>query len=310
MVSGRIFCHDFNTLTIRVDADKLVKASIPSTTNENPLTEDQLFGNIYIIFLGGYETGAWALTFSIIMLAIRLDIQAEFHADLDRALKEHNASLTDPSSWSYRDILPSLLSGYAGAILQETNRLYGALPVAPKTNASTAQPIRLKSGSGEKDCVIPPHTSVNLFISAAARNPKYWPEASVRPTREPKTEVEKRELEAEGEPYPVSTFDPRLWLKSKGKESFTPVPGSYYPFSGGSRPCVGKRFAEIEIVAVLASMFAEYQVELEPVEGEGDEKIGMEKARLRAIKEMSTNVGFIPAIKLTGKVPLRFVKRR
>jgi len=43
---------------------------------------------------------------------------------------------------------------------------------------------------------------------------------------------------------------------------FRPAKGAYIPFSDGPRACLGRRFAQVEILAALAVIFQKYSVEL------------------------------------------------
>lgn len=47
-----------------------------------------------------------------------------------------------------------------------------------------------------------------------------------------------------------------------------PVPGSFGPFSDGARGCLGRKFAEVEMVAILATIFKEYKVDIQCQPGE------------------------------------------
>jgi cytochrome P450 len=132
-----------------------------------------------------------------------------------------------------------------------------------------------------KDCVIAPGTFINLNTVCAHRNPKYWPAGPPRP---------------EGPLHPFNTendleeFKPERWFvssdanKSKAAAEqlaqdadkdtgvdlspdtaasmFRPPKGAYIPFSEGFRACLGRRFAQVEILAALAVVFKEHSVEL------------------------------------------------
>jgi cytochrome P450 len=52
-------------------------------------------------------------------------------------------------------------------------------------------------------------------------------------------------------------FNPDRWLKPC-------KPGSYTPFSGGARDCIGKHFAELESVTALAVLLQTYEFEIDP----------------------------------------------
>lgn len=57
----------------------------------------------------------------------------------------------------------------------------------------------------------------------------------------------------------------------------TPLQGAYAPWSGGARVCPGKKFGQVEFVAIMATLFQNYRVEPVPVGAES-----MESARSRA----------------------------
>lgn len=54
----------------------------------------------------------------------------------------------------------------------------------------------------------------------------------------------------------VDEFDPSRWEKPI-------VPGSYLPFSGGARDCLGKHFAELESVVALAVLLKTFDFEID-----------------------------------------------
>ena len=193
-----------------------------------------------------------------------------------------------------------MLDGYVGAVMNETLRLFGVLPFHPKTTREA--PITLTLG--DREYVVPPDTLILMNTSATHRNPKFWPSAV------PKGR--------DGPPYPVASFDPRQWMQNGSVEdgntnSFSPRPGSWIPFFEGHRACVGKRFAQAQFCAVIASIFRYYGVELVVGNGTlgGDEPQGSvwERARNVAEKELSDRVSCLMSLKMTGTIPIRFVKR-
>ncbi len=99
---------------------------------------------------------------------------------------------------------------------------------------------------------------------------------------------------------------------------FRPVKGAYMPFSEGPRACPGRRFAEVEVTAVLASVFKQYSIELGVrmwVSDEELDKISKKqkrdiyaKAQDRARKLIGGSQ-MLFTLKMEGdKVPVRFVK--
>ena len=121
----------------------------------------------------------------------------------------------------------------------ESLRLYGPVTGIPKyTNAST---LSLKvDGQIHK---IPPDTVLTINTSALHTLPQHWGYDSLdwRPTRWiEKAPSSKGGLEAE--------------------TIFEPVPGSYLPWSAGPRVCPGRKFSQVEFVAVLATLLREHKV--------------------------------------------------
>ena len=47
-----------------------------------------------------------------------------------------------------------------------------------------------------------------------------------------------------------------------------PTKGSYSPWSDGPQNCLGKKFAQVELVAVIACLLQGHKVQVVPAEGE------------------------------------------
>jgi cytochrome P450 len=68
---------------------------------------------------------------------------------------------------------------------------------------------------------------------------------------------------------------PELWSHPEAfdPERFSPersqgiVPGAYVPFGRGARLCIGRRFGELEVKAIVVALLQRYEVELEPAQG-------------------------------------------
>lgn len=244
--------------------------------------------------MGGHETSANTLTYAITLLACRPDIQKAMQSDIDSIIGSRS---TD--QWSYESDLPKLLEGWVGAVMNETLRLYTVIPFLPKKTSETPKSITLNG----REYTVPADTLILANTSATHRNPKYWPSAV------PKA--------GDGPPYPVSSFDPARWLRTESEGGatacFSPAPGSFIPFADGPRACMGKRFAQAQFCAVMASIFKHCSVELateySKVTAKGAKAAPVGSAISSAERELSDGVGFMMSLKMEGTVPLRLVKR-
>jgi len=98
------------------------------------------------------------------------------------------------------------------------------------------------------------------------------------------------------------------------KKFLTPKKGSFIPYSIGQRECIGKRFAQIEMLVVIAVIFRDWSVELVV---DGEEKIpavnmkdAWEETRERAIRHLKSGMEHYMTMQLKkGLIPLRIVKR-
>ncbi len=73
---------------------------------------------------------------------------------------------------------------------------------------------------------------------------------------------------------------------------YKPIRGSYIPWAEGARNCPGKKFAQVEFVAVIVKLLSEYRVRVVPESGETIERArnrvveAVEDSRLRLTLQM------------------------
>lgn len=293
-------------------------------TGEQPkMTDEMIKGNAFIIIVAGHETTANTLHFTLCELANNPAAQRALQADVDR-LFGHD---TDPSTWNYEKNINALCASNVAACMNEALRLIPSVVDIPKhVSPGQEQAITM---DGEKH-VLPEKTMIILNTVGVHRNPKYWPT--------------KQKSGFSGEPNDLDEFLPERWYRPsltkaadaqededaedfggfKGRDTseqlYRPVRGSFIPFSDGARSCLGRRIAQVEMLAALAVLFQKYSIELAVDEWASDEEVaGMtpqqrkevyEKARTKS-RETIRQATSMLTLKLHGKlkVPVRLVKR-
>ncbi len=120
----------------------------------------------------------------------------------------------------------------------------------PKYSNDRSQTLRV----GERLITIDQDTMVTPSLLAMHTHPKYWKQDPLvwRPSRW------------------ISSGDPgkELGARLEREEIFVPVKGTYFPWSDGQQNCPGKKFAQVEFVAVVACLLQEHRVRLFGQSGE------------------------------------------
>jgi len=116
---------------------------------------------------------------------------------------------------------------------------------------------------GNKTLMIPPNTRIIPNMTTLQTLPRYWGEDS---------------LEWKPSCWIVSTpastpFTAQIATLSYHKETLrTPTKGSYIAWSDGTRPCPGKKFSQVEFVAIMVSLFNGHRAEVVPEGGETEKE--------------------------------------
>lgn len=311
------------------------ESSSVSQGSPDGFTDSEILGNAFLLIVAGHETSANAVHFALVYLAMHPPSQRNLQADIDSML--HDA---DPRDWDYERDFPRISGGMTGAVLNEILRLIPPVLGIPKS-AVTTQTLTVEGG---RQITIPP-CDIILDLPAVHRNPKYWP---FKPPREP----EDLECPLSNPDDDLGEFRPERWLlqplgngqandavKMAGQENakaeasdgpgpnttadmsaslLRPPRGAYLPFSDGHRSCLGRRFAQVEVMVILAVFFQTYSVELAvPESDESVEKMDSEerkkiwsKARKLAKHKIRHETRSVLTHRLFGTtIGMRFVRR-
>ncbi|RMZ26156.1 hypothetical protein D0859_09785 [Hortaea werneckii] len=293
-----------------------------SPTNKQLLTDDEILGNAFVFILAGHETAANTIHFSLLFLALHPASQRRLQKDLDQILGEKHIS-----EWDYEEDVPKLFGSMCGAVMNEELRLIPPVVGIPKsTPEGKPQGMTL----GGKPVTVPGGCNITLNTAALHRNPRYWPHSSeedlleFRPERwvveEEKGGEKKKEEQQAYATEEGLDFDGPDKRADTSASLFRPAKGAYIPFSDGYRSCLGRRFAQVEILAVLAVIFKNWSVELDVGEYLSDQELATAlnevkreawgKAKSRSEDLLRNGMMTIITIQMrSGKVPMRFVRR-
>ena len=166
----------------------------------------------------------------------------------------------------------------------EVLRLYNPLPGVIKSTGQTPSTIAI----AEKEITIPAGVRVILHTDAIHTLPRYWGADALE-------------------------WRPQRWIVSSGlgksgledETLLTPPPGAYAPWSGGARVCPGKKFGQVEFVAIMAMLFHHHMIEPVPMQGEN-----MDSARKKALSTVNDS-GMILLLQMLNpeKVGVRWIRR-
>ncbi|KUJ09553.1 cytochrome P450 [Mollisia scopiformis] len=309
------------------------KASARGGVTQPGLTDTEVLGNLFVFIVAGHETSASSLYMTILLLALHPHVQKHLQEVLEHILQGR-----PPSEWDYEQDLPPLMNSFLTAVWNEELRLVSPVLSIPKVVASSPQEVLING----RYTILPPDMTIRLCVSAVHVNPKYW---SHGPPSDPANPIfchdnldndmeefnPHRWMRPEASPLPTPEWDsfkdgsmpntPTSGTSSTQRYNRLrfPTKGSFIPFSEGQRSCLGKRFAQIEILTALAVIFSQYSVELAVDDWANDEEVKnmtrvqrqetWNKAAKRARYNWQNKLTCAITVQMasSGHVPLRFV---
>jgi cytochrome P450 len=290
------------------------------------LSQTDIIGNAFVLIIAGHETTANSVHFALMMLAMAPGSQRRLQKEIESIFGD-----TPPEDWDYDSCINKCLGGMIGAVLNEELRLMPPVISIPKSVRKDQDQTIVVKG---KKHVLPKGAFINVNAVSVQRNPNYWPSRGPsKISRRPNDLddfIPERWLVKEGTRSDIDTLDQSdsgeedfggFTGETSAAELYRPVRGSFIPFSDGPRSCLGRRLAQVEVVAVLSVIFQKYSIELavdrwatdEEVEKMGkQERIELyKKARLRAEETLKTATTRITLKLHEGEtfIPVRVVRK-
>jgi cytochrome P450 len=240
----------------------LLEAVQDEPGGEGALSDEELIGNMFIFLFGGHETTTYTLCFSLALLALYPDEQERLYQHINGVMSG-GSSLNGIPAYEDMSRFTRVL-----AVLYETLRLFPTVTYIPKVAAQdTTLTVRNVDG-GETTFPVPSGTEINIHVPGLHYNPRYWKE-----------------------PH---KFIPDRFLGDWPKDAFI-------PFGQGARACLGKRFFEIEGIAVLTMLVSRYKIEVKEEPAFALETFEERYARITAFNQGLTTSSL--------RVPLVFKRR-
>lgn len=257
---------------------RALRPDIPGQGNEIPsasarvkkggLSIDEILGNSFVINFAGHDTVLLTLTFALTLLAV--------HPEVQEWLCQEVITISDgrlTSEWNYG--LFSKLNRCQAVIL-ETLRVFAPITGIPKVASDKAPSLRI----GDRLLTIPPGTEIFPLLLGVQTDAKYWKD-----------------------PY---KWRPSRWIlhDDNGHEKLlVPRKGTFFPWSEGPQNCVGKKYSQVEGVAVLACLFRRHRLRVEAKAGETQEQA---RIRVRSCAE-DVNYNLLLRMNHPERVKLRCI---
>ncbi|KAA8569039.1 hypothetical protein EYC84_000712 [Monilinia fructicola] len=281
--------HGSNLMTSLVRASQ---AEGKEGTSQGGLTEQEIYGNIFVFNFAGHDTTANTLAFGIALIATRPDVQDWIAEEIAEVFGDQ-----DPETSNYTEIFPRLKRCLA--VTYETVRLYTPVAIV---KTSGPEPRELKVNDSTH--VLPPNTMIIPSYSAMHTHPRHWGSNSL--AWEPSRWIIATSTSSS---EPTLTSPPPPKTSNLAAEKFLEFPKASNPFiawSGGARVCPGKKFSQVEFVGVLVGLFKDYKVKPVQLEGESEEDA---RKRLKALIEEITGFRLLLQLLHPDKLYFKWERR-
>ncbi|KAK7466270.1 hypothetical protein VKT23_004998 [Stygiomarasmius scandens] len=210
----------------------LIKLNLEAK-EEDRLSEDEVLGQMSILMFAAVDTTSTAISRTLHLLATHPHVQDKLREELIEARRENE-------DIPY-DTLVSL--PYLDAICRETLRLFSPAPYVLRhatrdTILPLSNPIKGVDGTTVSEIHVPGDTRILVSIINSNRNPAIWgPDAH--------------------------EWKPERWLSPLPSSLIEAhIPGIYshlMTFNAGGRACIGFKFSQLEMKAVLSMLVAKFK---------------------------------------------------
>ncbi|KZP32004.1 cytochrome P450 [Athelia psychrophila] len=209
----------------------LLKANLEASIKDH-LPEDELIAQMTTLTFAAFDTTSSALSHILHLLAQHPDMQTKLCREIIEA-RERGGDL----DYNALDRLP-----YLDAIIRETLRLFPPLPIMARIARKDmvlplSKPMKGADGKPISEILVPKGTMTFISIITANRNPEIWGPDSYE-------------------------WKPERWLSalppSVADARYPAVYSNLMTFIGGSRACIGFKFAELEMKIVLSLLLESF----------------------------------------------------
>ncbi|KAJ6012570.1 cytochrome P450 monooxygenase [Penicillium canescens] len=218
-------------------------SSMLSLHDAQMLSDEEIESNLFLFMFAGHETTANTLVYIVYLLAIFPDWQNWVIQEIDEIF----SGIPLDKEISYKDVFNRLTR--LKAIMYETLRLYGpVVNLLRRTSPDQDQAITSSGGSG---ILIPASTLINILTPALHTNRDYWGSDAL-------------------------SWKPDRWLSKKSLDS--EKVDHLFAWAEGPRACPGRKFSQLEILAVIVTLLRQTSVQIVPRPG-----ISLEEAKIEAL---------------------------
>ncbi|KAK6197116.1 glutathione S- transferase, nitrogen catabolite repression regulator [Pestalotiopsis sp. IQ-011] len=212
------------------------------------LSPEEIYGNLFVINFAGHDTTANTLAFAMLLLAAHPEVQAWVAEEIAAVTRDNPVE-----GWDYKELFPLL--NRCRAVVYETLRLFPPVPALPSITCDHTQEFQVS----DKTYRVPVGINFTANLRAMQTHPQYWPNAN--------------EWQPSRWVLNAAPAEPLSPAQVAQETFFVPSKTVFFPWGEGPQICPGKRFAEVEAVAVIACLFKAHRLHIKKDPGESDESV-------------------------------------